>query len=70
MLLSCGRGPLAHEGFVTCFRGEESGEGHYDLSASAVFSNFFTLKYAVCQGARFWGVVCPDPVTSPGRHLP
>lgn len=28
-----------------------------ELPASAVFTNFFTLKYSKCQGATFWGSV-------------
>ena len=44
---------FSHESFMTCFRGEGQGEGQSDPPASAVFSNSFSLKYTICQGAIF-----------------
>lgn len=48
---------LSHEGFMVHFRGDGQGEGQGDLSVSAFFSNFFSLKYSICQGDIFWGSV-------------
>lgn len=41
--------------FYDLFWGEGQGEGQSDLPVSAVFSNSFSLKYSICQGAIFWG---------------
>ena len=47
-------GHLSHEGFMTCFR-EGRRKGQCDGSASAVFSNFFSLKFSICKviGLKF-----------------
>ena len=46
-------GHLSHEGFMTCLR-EGRRKGQCDGSASAVFSNFFSLKFSTCKVAIFW----------------
>ena len=41
------------------------GEGQRDLHASAMFSNSISLKYSICPGTIFWGIMfwTPSPVT-------
>ena len=40
------------------------GGSQSDVSASAIFSNFFSLKYSICQGAKFGG-----SLSEPHIHL-
>lgn len=47
-------GEALGEGFLTCFWREGKGAGHSD-HASAIFSDAFSLKYWICQGAVFGG---------------
>lgn len=45
---------------MTSFMGEWDEGSQTNLSASAVVSNSFILKYSICRGAVFGGV-CPEP---------
>ena len=65
LLLSSGywEGTL-HREFYGLFRREGWGKGQSDLCASAIFSNSFSLKYSVCQGAVLGGGEhILDPIT-------
>ena len=64
-------GHFSHESLKTCFKIEgwakileyNSVFYHGDLPASAFSSNFFSLKYSLCQGAVFWGSMFWTPST-------
>lgn len=53
--LGVGRAPLAGGSF-DLLQGRSGGSSD-NLPASAIFSDFFSLKYSVYQGAIFWGSV-------------
>ena len=43
------------------FQGKAVGESQSDCAVSVVFSNFFSLKYSICQGVPYFGVEGPEP---------
>lgn len=45
---------------MTSFMGEWDEGSQTNLSASAIVSNYFILKYSMCRDAIFGGV-CPEP---------